>query len=473
MSNFQAFYIGIHLASIKTKGGEDLKTVINNGTLIDPKNKIFSNLNIEITDGKISRISNNVLQGDISIDAKGMIVSPGFVDLHMHEDDYNKNEDKFNIDIFDCMLKMGITTAVGGNCGIGTLEPDLYLESADRLGLPVNIGLLVPHGSLREQLGITDKYLSTDTTSIKSMSKSAEKYLSDGCLGISFGIRYIPGMNTEEITCISNAAKTEQKVVAAHIRDDVQNVIAASLEFINCGIKADVPIQLSHIGSMGAFGQMSQLLSLIDYYNAKGIDLSADCYPYSAFSTHLGATTYDPGFKDRYGCGFGDIEIAEGEFKGRRLDESLYKILREESPELLTVAYVMKEEEVASAMVHPNVIIASDGLLNNSQGHPRASSTFPKFLNQYVVKENKLNIYEAIKKITVDPADRMGIKKGSLGLGDDVDIVIFDINSIKDNASFTSPMEDPDGIQYVLINGKVALKKNKIIKGNLGKSVRK
>jgi len=450
-----------------------LKTIINNGFIIDPKNKMYSKLNLSIENGKIIEISNSKIQGDVIIDADGLIVVPGFIDIHMHEDNYDEKKDNFNINTFESMIKMGVTTAIGGNCGEGPTEPDVYLNAVDRLGIPLNFGLLVPHGILRKKVNEKDKYKKASTENIRKMRDLAKEYLDKGCLGISFGIRYIPGITKEELLYISEAAKKDNKMVAAHIRDDAQNVIPSAIEFIEVGKKFGVPIQLSHIGSMGAYGQMEQLLSLIDNYKANGINIGSDCYPYNAFSTGLGETTYDEGFLDRYQTTYNSIEIAEGKYKGQRLTEDLFFKLREIAPELSTIAYVMKEEEVDMAISHPDICVASDGFLHGLQGHPRASGTFPRFIKKYVKEKKLLNLYQAIEKMTYLPAKRVGIKKGSLGINDDADIVIFNYDEIEDKATFKQPVLVPKGLKYVIVAGKVAVKDNKIINNKLGKSLRK
>jgi len=450
-----------------------LKTVINNGFVIDPKNKIYSKLSLSIKNGKIIEISNNKLQGDLIIDADGLIVTPGFVDIHMHEDKYDVKGDRFNINTFESMLKMGVTTAIGGNCGAGPENPDIYLDAVDRLGIPINFGLLVPHGILRKKVNEKDKYKKASKENIRKMKDIAEEYLNKGCLGISFGIRYIPGITKEELLYISEAAKKDNKMVAAHIREDAQNVIPSAIEFIEVGKKIGVPIQLSHIGSMGAYGQMEQLLSLIDNYKANGVDIGSDCYPYNAFSTGLGETTYDEGFLDRYQIIYNSIEIAEGKYKGQRLTEDLFFKLRKTVPELPTIAYVMNEEEVDMAISHPDVCVASDGHLHDFQGHPRASGTFPRFIKKYVKEKKLLNLYQAIEKMTYLPAKKIGIKKGSLEINDDADIIIFNYNEIEDKATFEQPALAPKGLKYVIIGGKVAIKDSEIINNKLGRSIRK
>lgn len=450
-----------------------MRIAINNGLVVDPGNKVFSKLNIALENGKVAEISNRKLHGDKEIDAEGLVVAPGFVDIHMHEDPYDEMNKKFNIGIFDCMLRMGVTTVVGGNCGGGPENPDIYMDAADKLGIPVNLGMLVPHDVLRRKVGELDKYKNASSENIIKMRELAEYYLSKGCLGVSFGIRYVPGMNQEELTAVCSALQGKGKIAAAHIRDDAKNVINSAMELINMGIEFDIPVQISHIGSMGAYGQMEELLSLIDYHRANGIDIGADCYPYNAFSTGIGETTYDEGFIERYGTTYESVEIAEGEYRGQRCSRELFLKLREEKPGTITIGHVMKESDVDIALSHPNVVIASDGFMHNLQGHPRASGTFPRVINKYVKEKKLLTLYEAVEKMTIFPARRFGIAKGSLGIGCDGDVVIFDYNKIEDKASFENPAEAPVGIEYVIINGEIAVSEGRIVNGKLGRTVRR
>jgi N-acyl-D-amino-acid deacylase len=448
--------------------------VIKNGLVIDPENKIYSKLNIGIHNGKIAAISQDDLHGNEVIDAKGMIVTPGFIDGHMHEDKYDIDKDEFSISIFDCMLRMGVTTAIGGNCGDGPSRPDLYIDAVDRKGLPVNFGLLVPHNGLRRLVGENDKYKKASKNNIEKMRNIAEEYLDKGCLGISFGIRYVPGIDMEELLTISEALKKDRKIVAAHIRDDAKQVIPSAMELINVGINLEVPVQVSHIGSMGAYGQMESLLALIDNYKSMGLDISSDCYPYNAFSTSLGETTYDDGFLSRYETTYESIEVGEGEYRGKRLNEELFFKLRKEKPELITIGHVMKDEEIDMAISHPAVLIASDGFMHDFQGHPRASGTFPRVINKYVKEKKLISLYDAIEKMTYLTAKRYRLRnKGGLSVGKDADIVIFNFDEICDNATFENPSLPPNGIKFVIVNGKVAVKDNEILNRNLGKSIRR
>ncbi|MDW7671387.1 MAG: amidohydrolase family protein [Bacillota bacterium] len=450
-----------------------MRTVIHNGHIIDPSAGIDARRNLVIENGKITEIGDHPLQGDRQVDASGLIVSPGFVDLHIHEDPYLKEEDRFDVSIFDALLHMGATTAIGGNCGIGTERPDLYLEAVSRLGLPINAGLLVPHETLRRQAGQTDPYAPASSENICFMEKMAEQYLNTGCLGISFGIRYIPGITEEELRCISRAAKNHHGFIAAHIRDDADQVLKAAEEFSAIGREHKLPVQLSHIGSMAGFGQMEALLAMMDELAQAGLDISGDCYPYTAFSTFIGAATYDEGFLERYGIDYEAIEIAEGEFQGQRCTEALFRRLRTEVPKTLTIAHVMNQADIDLAVRHPRVMIASDGLINGSRGHPRAAGTFPRVLGEYVRERKCLTLTQAIEKMTVLPARRLGIAKGTLRVGADADITLFDPDTIADQADFRHPLKPPAGIKAVFVNGKLALQDGKILHRNAGAGVSK
>jgi N-acyl-D-amino-acid deacylase len=451
----------------------DMDLAINNALIIDPGNKVYSKLNIGISNGRIKEITLKKLSADQVIDGSGLVVSPGFIDAHMHEGDYNNSTDSFDIGIFESMLKMGVTTAIGGNCGSGPEEPIQYLDAVDRLGLPINLALLVPHDTLRRKVKASDKYLNVRTEDIYYMKELAENWLNCGCIGISFGIRYIPGIDSRELHIVSEAAVKSGKIIAAHIRDDASKVIPSIVELVEVAAKLGIPAQISHIGSMGGFGQMDEVLAFIDYNRSIGIDIYADCYPYAAFSTCIGETTYDDGFLERYNTTYESIEIADGSYRGTRCTEELFKKLRALAPNTITIGHVMKESEIEKALIHPGVLIGSDGFVNSGEGHPRAAGTFPRVISEYVRKRKRISLNEAISKMTCQTAERFGIHGGKLGVGCAADIVLFNAEEIEDKATFENPSLPPTGIEYVVLNGKVALKHGEIINRRLGKSIRK
>ena len=450
-----------------------MRMLIKNGFVIDPANGICSKLNLVIEDGKVAEVTIKEPECEKVIDAKGKYVVPGFIDIHIHEEGYDEKEKRIKDSINFSMLRMGVTTAIGGNCGDNYMDPVAYLDELDSKGGPINIGLLAGHTYFRNKAGHTDKYTRITDAELSAMTKMMKKALDEGCIGISFGIRYVPGIKENELLQCGKLCKKSGKLITAHVRDDAEFVFDAVKELINVGEKLDVPVQVSHIGSMGGFGQMREMLRIIDEYKANNYDVTADCYPYYAFSTRIGETTYDDGFLDRYGTDYSSIEICEGKYKGMRCNEKIFRELRAEAPETITVCHVMKPEDVDMALVHPNVMLASDGLFNKGQGHPRAAGSFPRFIKNYV-RTGKLSLYEAINKMTAMQAKKLGLNnKGRLNKGADADIVIFDLNKIEDTATFDKPAEYPVGIDYVLIAGQIALHNNNVIDKTLGKSVRK
>lgn len=447
-------------------------TLIKDGTLLDPANKVWSKLNLLVEDGKVAAVTSAAPPADRVVDAAGKLVLPGFLDIHMHEDPVGA-DGRIAHSIFECMLRMGVTTAAGGNCGINYYDPVQYLDLVDRDGAPVNVLLFAGHQYFREQAGALDKYAPITPEQAARLKTSLRAALDGGCAGISYGLRYVPGTGREEFYDTVSCCAESGKLITAHIRDDAQGVFAAVEEVAEAGRHFGVPVQISHIGSMAGFGQMAEVLRQIDEYRMNGLDIQCDCYPYYAFSTMVGSTTYDDGWLERYHCGYDALEFTEGKYKGQRATAESFAEMRRDFPSCLTVCYVMREEDIDMALTHPSVMLGSDGLMDRGQGHPRAAGAFPRFLSKFA-RAGKIELYEAVEKMTALPAKRLGLaRKGRLNVGADADVVILNYTSIRDNASFQHPALPPDGIDTVLIGGEIALENGRIVNGRLGKAVRK
>ena len=448
-----------------------MKTLIYGGHVIDPANRVDGQLNLLIENGKIAWVGRERPEADRTIDATGKIVTPGFIDIHMHEDPVGE-DGKIQPCISETMLRMGVTTAVGGNCGINVCNPADYLDLVDRDGAPVNMALLAGHEYFRKAAGAADIYGAATEEQRQGMETGIRQALERGCLGVSFGLRYVPGADRDEFFRAAACCRESGKLIASHVRDDADGIFDAIAEFVEAGITYELPVQISHIGSMGGFGQMGEVLRMVDAYRLNGLDIAMDCYPYFAFSTRIGTPTYDPGWLERYHCDYGVLEFCEGKYKGQRATKETFEEMRRDFPECITVCYVMKPEDVCMAYAHPGVMVASDGLLNQGQGHPRAAGTFPRFLAEFSRKGN-IPLYTAVEKITALPANRLRLSgKGRLNVGADGDITIFDYEKIRDNATFAQPVLAPEGIDYVLIGGEIAAKDCQIVNGNCGKAVR-
>ena len=436
-----------------------MKIVINNGLVIDPKNSINDYLNLEVTDGKISKISKEKLGGDYEIDAKNLCITPGFIDIHMHED--IMKDGKIQIDIFERMLKMGVTTAVGGNCGIGPNNIGEYLRKYEKNPL-INFKMLLPHKVLRDYIGAEDRYASLSSDEIEKMYRYGEKLIKENnLLGISFGIEYIPGINREELV---NLAKLgENKIIAVHLRKDGDDIIESCEEFFEIAKYVNSHFQISHIGSMAGYGQMRKFLNYIQEKIDSGLDIGCDCYPYTAFSTHIGSAVFDDGYIESHGGDYSKLEVLDGKYKGQRCTIEIFNDLRKNSPDTLVAGHLMVDEDIKIAFQNKNVVVASDGLLSESgNGHPRAVGTFPKFLRKYVLDDKIMSLSEGVAKVTSQPADLYELEAGTLSIGASGDITIFSLDELKDNATFEK-LISPSGIKYVLVNGKIVLKDGEII----------
>ena len=201
--------------------------------------------------------------------------------------------------------------------------------------------------------------------------------------------------------------------------------------------------------------------------------MMCDCYPYEAFSTEIGATTYDEKNFAAYRAGYDCILLCDGPYAGQRCDKALFDKMRAERPETMTVGYFMRGEDVQLALQSPFTMLGSDGILVGDQGHPRAAGAFPRFVRHYAL-EGSIDLHTAIAKMTVMPAQRLGLThKGTLKPGADADVVIFDAQKIRDRATYEQPVLPPEGIEYVLIAGETALENGNIVRGDLGRAVRR
>ena len=256
-----------------------MTTLIQNGYLIDPAQKLQGRFQILLKNGRVAAVTKDTPPAERVIDAGGMVVCPGFLDIHMHEDPVENGQ--IQVDIMTRMLSMGVTTAVGGNCGDNACDPGDYLDLADRQGLPCNIAMLAGHTYFRQLAGAKDKYGPVTPDQLAAMVRGIEKALERGCLGLSYGVRYVPGTTTEELLATAAACKKTDKLIAAHIRDDAGAVFSAAEEMAAAAEAHGLSLELSHIGSMAGFGQMERFLAMTDAYHFDIFLLAAKHFTHS------------------------------------------------------------------------------------------------------------------------------------------------------------------------------------------------
>lgn len=434
--------------------GVKLDILIKNGRVVFPDEGAEQNCTIGISGGRI--ISLDKVEGPAKrvLDAKGLIVSPGFIDIHMHNEEM---EDPFTVQ--RSLLLQGVTTALAGNCGTG-----LFIdEYASMFDVPyLNLAVLTGHSHLREVVGITDVYREATDPEIRSMCGLLERELKMGSFGLSFGLEYAPNTSISEILSLSQVLKGyDQRLISVHIRHDGPACIGAVREMIDLARETSTRVQVSHIGSMTAFGESREALDIIDQARSEGVDVRFDTYPYEAFCTHIGSTVFDPGFEKRWNKGLDALEVASGPRRGQRLDEDLYVRLRSDAPETLIVAHVMNEEEIRACMRHPLAVLGSDAILQNKGGHPRAAGAFPRGIRW--LREDGLSWPQALSHATIIPADDMWLGSGRIAPGAPADLVVFDPDKFADRATFKDPLLPPDGIEWVIARGRIAVEKKRII----------
>ena len=426
--------------------------LLKGGQLVNPEANEVYYADVEIADGKIRSINAPGTSDatDEILDVSGLYIAPGFVDSHIHDASL-----PFGGEVQQALLKQGVTTAIAGHCGVG---PRLSVEHREGAKPWIKVGYMVGHNSLREEVGCTDRYASATTEQIGRMIQLLTHELAAGAQGLSFGLEYAPGSSPDEIHALAfQIAQFKDRVISIHIRNDGIYCVSAVAEAIEIAQRHGVSVQISHIGSMTAFGQSRRCIAMIEDARRSGASVFFDCYPYTAFCTSAATAVFDKGFEGRWGGkGCSCLQAASGKFKGERLTEESLAWMRKNEPEGLIIAHVMNEEEVLFCLKHADGIVASDSLYRKGGAHPRLSGTFPRALR--LLTESGISWSESVKKMTLLPSQVFKMDSGRIAAGVAADLVIFDPKTLKDCATFEDPLAAPEGIHFVFINGQMALK---------------
>lgn len=426
--------------------------------------------NIGIKDGKIAWVGNEEPPAAEVIEAAGYIVSPGFIDIHMHEEEFSSEGHHFDISLR--MLEMGVTTAVGGNCG-NSRQSLSYFKNVlkDLGGSPINYMMLAGYNALRTGLGVGVYDVTTKEQRV-ILKNQLRRELDEGACGISFGIEYIPTITYDEmLDAVSVLGENSEYLVAAHYRtDDIKNIDSVR-EMVRFANEIPQKFQISHLSSCSSFGNMQEALDWINSAMGKNPRLNYDTYPYEAFSCSIGSAVFDEGCFESWGKSYDSILLTNEPYKNVWCTKEIFEDARKNHPSILAVAFVMDEEDIKKAIVNVNGMVGSDGLIRNKKGHPRAAGTFPRVLGKYVREERALPLYDALRKMTLEPAKRLNLtNKGRIQEGCDADLTIFDPNRIIDKATFTE-LRPPEGIALVMIDGKIVLQRGEIINDRAGQFI--
>ena len=448
-------------------GDEQYDVVIASGRVIDPESGLDAVRNVGILNGKIRAISANTLQGKQALDAKGLVVAPGFIDLHEH----GQEPKNYQFQAHD-----GVTTSL--ELEAGTADVAGWYAQREGKSL-INFGVSIGHIPVRMKvfhsapglLATGDAAHSTATSEqLKDIVDSIEKGFREGALAEGMGINYTPGATHQEIVEMYRIAARHGASVHVHLRygglKEPNTGLAALEEVLAAAASTGAPLHVVHITSMG-LRYTPDLIAMVEGAQKHGLDVTTECYPYTAGSTALESAIFDPGWQENMGITYKDIQWAA---TGERLTAETFEKYRKEGG--IVVIHSIPEEAARTAVGNPIVMIASDGMpLTGAKVHPRGQGTFSRVLGHYVREERTLDLITALRKMTLMPAQRlekhapMFKDKGRIRVGADADITVFDPARVIDKATYEDPLEASEGIQFVLVNGVPVLRNGQLVDG--------
>lgn len=454
-----ALVVSALASTVAGAAAQSYDVVLAGGRVMDPESGLDAVRHVGIRGGTIAAISESALEGATVVDVSGLVVAPGFIDLHAHGQD-----------LFSSRLQArdGVTTALELESGTGDVE-EWYASREGKAA--IHYGATASHGAARRlALGGQRQAvrLAAGLEQVAVMEDRLRDELGRGALGLGFGIQYTPGARREEIHRLFQLAADEGVTNFVHIRYaglvEPGSSIEAVHEMIANAASTGAGVHIVHIGSSG-LGQVPTLLSLIEGAQARGLDVTTEVYPYTAASTDIRAAIFDPGWRERLGGDYGDIEW---DATGERLTEETFNERRETGGRI--IAHIIPQEMFELALAHPLVMVASDGVpFVNGQGHPRGAGTFARVLGRYVREEGLLTLMDALRKMTLMPARRLDAyvpqmaDKGRIRVGADADITVFDPATVIDNATFQAPTQPSSGIEHVLVAGTFVVRDAELI----------
>jgi N-acyl-D-aspartate/D-glutamate deacylase len=447
---------------------ETYDIAILNGRVMDPESGLDAVRNIGIRGGKIAAISANGLTAKSTIDAKGLVVAPGFIDLHEHGQEPRN---------YEFQARDGVTASL--ELELGTDDVDRWYAAREGKSL-INFGVSIGHIPVRMK-AIGDPqggmfpagdaaYRPATPEELAKIISMMEKGFRQGALAEGMGVNYTPGATHWEIIEMFRAAAKYGASVHVHLRyhglKEPDTGLAALEEVLAAAAATGAPLHVVHITSMG-LKYTPQLIAMIKGAQQRGLDVTTECYPYTASSTALQSAIFDPGWQEQMGISYHELQWAA---TGERLTAETFGQYRKQGG--IVVIHAIPDEAARTAVADPIVMIASDGMLiTGAKVHPRGQGTFSRVLGHYVREEKALDLMTALRKMTLMPAQRLEKHapifkdKGRIRVGADADITIFDPTRIIDKATYDEPLQYSEGIPFVLVNGVVVVQDGKLVEG--------
>ncbi len=489
------------VAAVAAQPSPSYDLLIRNGTVVDGSGAPALRADVAVKDGRIARIGElKDAPARRTLDASGLVVAPGFVDVHTHADDLAGKPPAENF------LRMGVTTIVAGNCGSSAVDVGKALAEIRKARPAVNFATLVGHGSVREAVMGRERRAPTPAE-LERMKELVAKAMADGAAGLSTGLQYVPGSYAaeDEIVELARVACRAGGLYASHMRNEGTEIEKSLAETLAVGERAGCPVEVSHlkIDSPSRWGASARVLELIDAARARGIDVEADQYAYTAAASSLSIRFPDwalAGGEEEIrkrlddeatwgrikadmketlaGRGFTDLSFAvvssyppDPSLTGLSMKQVAEKLLGDGSADAqletarrmlrtgdaAMIYHLMSEDDVTRFLRHPWVAFASDGWIvtpEEGRTHPRAFGNNARVLGLFVREKKAMALEEAVRKMTSLPAAHFKLgKRGLVKEGWAADLTIFDPAAVRDEATFERPQIFAAGIPYVLVNG--------------------
>jgi N-acyl-D-aspartate/D-glutamate deacylase len=461
------FFLFFLVLSTPIVSAQQYDLVLEGGRVMDPETGLDAVRNVGIRDGKIVRISSEALSGRRVIHAAGLVVAPGFIDLHQHGQEMESQRVK---------ALDGVTTALELEIGAPDVAEFLktkeghslihYGTSASHAAARALVfGAPLPPGEILPKSGpATDQ--SATPEQIMRIEQRLHSELEAGGLALGMGIQYVPGATRLEVIAMFRLAAECRVPVYTHVRSSSRVDPGSSIESVSEVIAASAitgaSLHIVHINS-SCLRDAPECLSMVEGARSRGLDVTTEAYPYIAGMTYINSALFDPGWQEKEGgISYGDLVLPN---TGEHLTKERFDELHNSSNPQTVLVFANTQQVLDEVIPHPLVMIASDGF----QGHPRNAGTYSRVLAQYVREKGTITLMDALRKMSLMPAEMLerstpvARQKGRLQEGADADIVVFDAATISDHATFEKPMEPSVGVRYLLVAGTVVVNEGKIV----------